>query len=216
VNRSDRPEDNTVTHLLRAFGYSAPLFSLTLSRSRLSRRIAMKSLALMVTLGTLATAMAGDAKLPPANPAINMTAHIKLTENAAKHRETRRLSEEDFLKMSQEPGVIVLDARSKDKYDRLHIEGAINLSFPDLDINSLAKAIPNKKATILIYCNNNFLGALLAFAPKSAPVSLNLSTYTTLFGYGYENVYELAPLLDVNTTKLPFAGTDAKTVRATK
>ncbi len=41
-----------------------------------------------------------------------------------------------------------------------------------------------------------------AFPAKIAPASLNLSTYISLYTYGYRNVYELGPLLDAKTTKL--------------
>ena len=64
-------------------------------------------------------------------------------------------------------------------------------------------------ARILIYCNNNFVGAPGAMPTKAAPASLNLSTFATLYGYGYRNVYELAPLLDVAETRLPLSGSDA-------
>ena len=50
----------------------------------------------------------------------------------------------------------------------------------------------------------------MAMFSKVATASLNLSTYTSLKSYGYDNIYELGPLLDVNTTKLPFAGTEIK------
>jgi len=167
-------------------------------------------------------------KVEPANPNIDMGAFIANAQTAAKHRETRRLSEDDFLKASQEKDVIVLDARSKEMYDLLHIKGAINLSFPNIDVESLPKVLPDKKAKILIYCNNNFTPApdvkrpsqevtpnggipvndrnaeLAKFAMrgKGFAVSLNLSTYTTLYNYGYTNVYELAPTLDPGKTKL--------------
>ena len=62
---------------------------------------------------------------------------------------------------------------------------------------------------MLIYCNNNFLNAPVSFAGKAAPASLNISTYISLVTYGYTNVYELGPLLDVKTTKLEFEGTEA-------
>src|SRR4051794_35928669 len=38
----------------------------------------------------------------PANPNIDFDGHMKLAAEAAKHREARRLTEEDFIKMSQE------------------------------------------------------------------------------------------------------------------
>ena len=39
--------------------------------------------------------------------------------------------------MSREKGTIVLDARSKDKYDLLHVKGAINLPFTDIAVESV-------------------------------------------------------------------------------
>ena len=135
------------------------------------------------------------------NPSIDMKAFLKLTREAAKHRESRRLTEDEFIRMSKEPGVIVLDARSQRRYDELHVRGAINLSFPDITVDSLAEMLPDKNAKILIYCNNNFLNAD-AFPTKAPAASLNLSTYVSLYTYGYRNVYELGPLLDVKTTKL--------------
>jgi|GEM_PF-3815792 len=41
---------------------------------------------------------------------------------------------------------------------------------------------------------------------KAARASLNISTYIALYSYGYRNVYELGPLLDVHATKLPLEG----------
>lgn len=106
--------------------------------------------------------------------------------------------------MSREPGTVILDARSHEKYNQLHIKGAINLSFPDITVESLNTALPDKTTRILIYCNNNFIGAREAFPTKIAVASLNLSTYISLYSYGYRNVYELGPLLDIKTSKLDF------------
>src|SRR5262245_23190444 len=91
----------------------------------------------------------------PANPAIDMNGYLKVAQEAAKHRETHRVSEADFIKMAAEEGTIVLDARSKEMYDLLHVKGAINLSFPDIAIETLKQTLPDKNARILIYCNNN-------------------------------------------------------------
>ena len=78
------------------------------------------------------------------NPAIDMKAFLKAAGKAAKHRETHRLTEEEFIQMSKEPGVVTLDARSRQKYDELHIRGAVNLSFPDITVESLATMFPDK------------------------------------------------------------------------
>jgi len=140
------------------------------------------------------------------NPAIDMDGYLRVAKEAAAYRQTHRVSEEEFIRMSQEPGTIVLDARSSDKYELLHIKGAINLNFSDISIASLASVLPDKNARILIYCNNNFKNAETAFPGKAATASLNLSTYIALYSYGYRNVYELAPLLDIHETKLPLDG----------
>ena len=106
--------------------------------------------------------------------------------------------------MSGEPGTIVLDARSRVKYDELHVAGAVNLPFPDIAVRSLQTLIPDRDTRILIYCNNNFRDAEGPFPAKIARASLNLSTFIALYSYGYKNVYELGPLLDLETTKLKF------------
>lgn len=143
------------------------------------------------------------------NPSIDMREFLRLANKAAVHRESRRLTEEEFIKASGEPGVVILDARSKEKFDELHIAGARNLSFPDFTVESLTRMFPDKGTKILIYCNNNFVGAERAFPTKVAPASLNLSTYVALYTYGCRNVYELGPLLDAKTTKLGLVSTIA-------
>lgn len=67
-----------------------------------------------------------------ANPSIDMKAFLRLAQEAAVHRQTRRLTEDEFIEMSRRPGVVVLDARSREKFDELHVKGAVNLSFPDM------------------------------------------------------------------------------------
>jgi hypothetical protein len=156
-----------------------------------------------------ATPPAAQAPVPP-NPNIDMNGFLKVSQEAAKHRESRRLSEDDFLKMSKEEGVIVLDARSKAMYDLLHVKGAINLPFPDIAIDSVKKTLPDKDAKILIYCNNNFIGNELAFASKAPVASLNISTYISLYSYGYKNVYELGPRLNPAKSKLTFVSNEKK------
>jgi hypothetical protein len=158
-----------------------------------------------VLFAAAAAAGAGEPESIP-NPAIDMQAHLRFSAEAARHRETRRVTEDEFIRMSREPGTIVLDARSKAMFDLLHVKGAMNLSFPDIAVASLAEAIPDKATRILIYCNNNFQNAV-AFPTKIAPASLNLSTYATLYMYGYRNVYELGPLLDTKTCRLELEST---------
>ena len=140
----------------------------------------------------------------PDNPAIDMEGYIRVAHEAAIHRQSHRVSEEDFIRMSREPGTIVLDARSAAKYAELHVKGAINLPFPDIAVQSLRDTIPDHSTRILIYCNNNFEHAEGPFPTKASRAALNLSTFIALYGYGYRNVYELAPLVDIKESKLEF------------
>ena len=138
------------------------------------------------------------------NPNIDMQGYLKTAAEAAHYRESRRVTEDEFIAMSREPGTVILDARSKEKYNTLHIKDAINLSFPDITVESLNRMLPDKEARILIYCNNNFAGEQNAFPTKMPVASLNISTYIALYSYGYRNVYELGPLLDINKSRLEF------------
>ncbi len=165
-----------------------------------------------VLLGLLLAA-AAPAPGEIANPAIDMPAFLEVSRAAAQHRRERRIGEAEFLRMMAEPGTVVLDARSAQRYAQLHVRGAINLSFPDIAIESLGRTIPDKDTRILIYCNNNFAGAETPFPAKIASASLNLSTFIALYDYGYRNVYELGPLVALEDSLLPFAGSEAPNTR---
>ncbi|HTQ01613.1 MAG TPA: hypothetical protein VMN56_20010 [Casimicrobiaceae bacterium] len=74
-----------------------------------------------------------------------MEGYLRFAKAAAAERETHRVSEDEFMRMSREPETIVLDARSPQKYDELHIRGP----------------------------------------------------YIALYTYGYRNIYELGPYVDI-------------------
>ncbi len=143
---------------------------------------------------------------PIKNPKIDMDGYLRVAREAAQHRASRTITEAEFLRMAAEKGTIILDARSREKYDELHVAGAINLPFPDIAVESVARLIPDRDTRILIYCNNNFRNAESAFPSKLPTASLNLSTFISLYDYGYRNVYELGPLVDIEKSVLPFEG----------
>jgi hypothetical protein len=143
------------------------------------------------------------------------------------HRAKRLIDLDTFLQMSQEPGIVILDTRSKFRFDRLHVKGAKHLSFSDFTQDNLQKTIPSFETIILIYCNNNFEGNQVDFPSKvAAPrittgtaearqfasqekpimMALNIPTYINLYGYGYRNVYELHELVNVTDPRITFEG----------
>jgi len=160
----------------------------------------------LIAVALVPFALVAAAKEPP-NPAIDSGAYLRVASQAVAHREPRRVSEDEFIRLARTPGVVILDARSRAKYDALHVKGAINLSFPDITIDSLRALVPDKQAIVLIYCNNNFTDAPDPMPSKLPPAALNLATYTSLYTYGYRNVYELGPNLSVKATRIPFEGT---------
>jgi hypothetical protein len=169
-----------------------------------------------VLFATIAHAADQPSKAPvPRNPLIDYSGFLADAAEVGKLRAQHRVTEEDFLRMSKEPDTLILDARSIDKYEMLHIAGAVHLSLTDVTAAELEKVIPNKGTRILIYCNNNFLKEPAAFPSKIAPASLNIYTFNTLYSYGYRNVYELAPLTDIHQSKLPFEGTLAQNIART-
>ena len=187
----------------------------------------------LVALFVSIPASAEQRPYPPAK--VSYDDFKALVAEVEPHRQKRLVDLNTFVKMSQEPGVVVLDTRSAFRFERIHLKGAKHLSFPDFTQDSLRKVIPSEETVVLIYCNNNFDGNQVDFASKvflpmkplpqdgqQEPVSpktqiraqakpvmlaLNVPTYVTLYGYGYRNVYELGELVKVSDPRVSFEGT---------
>src|SRR4029079_19353567 len=84
-----------------------------------------------------------------ANPQIDYPGFLEIASKAEKVREARRLGEPEFAAAMREPGTVLLDARSADRYQLRHIAGAVSLPFTDFTAASLAKVIPGKDTRVL-------------------------------------------------------------------
>jgi phage shock protein E len=164
--------------------------------------------ALLLSMSSLVAAHAQTTA--PRNPMIDYGAFAANVAAVAPLRESRLVSEEQFMRMAREPGTVVLDARSERMFTRRHVEGAVNLPFPEFTVATLARTIPSKTTRVLIYCNNNFIGAPESLEMKNMDSALNVSTFVSLYAYGYRNVYELGPSIDFRKTRLAFAGTEVR------
>jgi phage shock protein E len=169
----------------------------------------MNSLPRIISLFALLTGslIAAEQTQQIPNPKIDYPGFLRDAAVVGKLRLERRVTEARFMEMAAEPDTFILDARSAEKYKMLHIRGAINLTLPDITASELARIIPSKATRVLIYCNNNFENEEKSFPSKAARVSLNIHTFNTLYGYGYQNVYELGPLIDIRSSRIPFEGT---------
>ena len=168
----------------------------------------MKSIVFLAAVALIAGSISARAEEEPIpNKMIDYPGFLQNAETVGKLRKQRRVTEAEFIRMAKEPGTIVFDARSDAKFALFHIKGAKHLSLPDVTADELARVIPEKTTKILIYCNNNFINEPNAMPAKAMTASLNLYTFNTLYSYGYTNVYELGPLIDVKKSALTFEGT---------
>lgn len=93
----------------------------------------------------------------------------------------RHISHEEAAKMMEkDKSVIVVDVRGKDEYDKQHIPGAILVPIEDIREGRL-DAIPDKNATVLLYC----------WTGRRSEDSAEM-----LANYGYKHVYEFGGLVD--------------------
>ena len=122
---------------------------------------------------------------------IDYSGFLELVAEVEPIRAARLISLETFNEMKVEAGTIVLDTRSAFAYEMGHIEGAVNLPFSDFTDEKLAEIIPAKTTRVLIYCNNNFSDNTNPIMLKRVELALNVPTFVNLWGYGYENIYEL-------------------------
>jgi phage shock protein E len=84
--------------------------------------------------------------------------------------------------IDQEESIVIVDVRTQEEYDAGYIEGA--LLIPDFDIETKAETIlPDKDATILVYCRSGRRSALAA---------------QKLVELGYQNIYDFGGIIDWN------------------
>ncbi|MGB3624523.1 MAG: rhodanese-like domain-containing protein [Henriciella sp.] len=156
----------------------------------------LAALIAFVASGMLASAQ----EAPPAagSPEIDYPGFVAMSDDVMAYRESRLVGLDTFNDMKAGEDTIILDTRSALAFQAGHIEGAINLNFSDFTDEKLAEIIPSKDTRILIYCNNNFVDDIEPIVLKRAPLALNIPTFINLYGYGYENIFELGDL--VSTT----------------
>nr|WP_070958601.1 rhodanese-like domain-containing protein [Hyphomonas sp. Mor2] len=146
--------------------------------------------------------LAASAQATPGSAEIDYDGFMELSGEVWEMREKRLLTLDDFNAMAAEPNTIILDARSRYAFEMGHIDGAVNLPFSDFTDEKLAEVIPNKDTRVLIYCNNNFTDDAEPIPLKRISLALNIPTFINLYGYGYENIYELGVLTETTNANV--------------
>lgn len=171
----------------------------------------------------------------PSSANIDFEGFVKLAQEVQEVRNERLVDLNTFLEMAKDPNTIILDTRSKEAYDKIHLKGAVHLDFSDFTQYKLARVIPSYKTRVLIYCNNNFKEGSYytgltgennpvgpkgiagptdaekrgALVKRSSPLALNIPTFITLYGYNYKDLYELSSLVNITDPKIQWEGTEA-------
>ncbi|MEM9939229.1 MAG: rhodanese-like domain-containing protein [Pseudomonadota bacterium] len=151
--------------------------------------------------------LAANAQEAPGSPEIDYAGFMELTGDVFAIREERLVSLEQFNEMKASPDTIILDTRSRFAFETGHIAGAINLPFSDFTDEKLASVIPSKDTRVLIYCNNNFSDDVDPVPVKRVELALNIPTFINLYGYGYEDIYELGVLTETANPDVDWVAT---------
>lgn len=153
----------------------------------------MKNFTLLLTLAFAIPSFAQDSS----SPLVSFDDYENLMKTVKEHRKTRLVELDKFNEMSTREGVYILDTRSKEMYDRKHVKGAIHLNFSDFTQANLDKLFPNRNATILIYCNNNFVEQM-----QIDRVSLDQYFIQDMSFASKSSVPDYAQMIDLSTIDL--------------
>ena len=92
----------------------------------------------------------------------------------------QKISAEDAYEMMASQEVVVVDVRTREEYDGGHIENAVLV--PNESIGSeMPEALPDKEATLLIYCRSG---------------RRSKDAAEKLLSLGYQNVYDFGGVID--------------------
>ena len=104
----------------------------------------------------------------------------KDTEDVAEKAAYHKISAEEAYEMMASQEVVVVDVRTREEYDGGHIENAVLV--PNESIGSeLPEALPDKEATLLIYCRSG---------------RRSKDAAQKLLALGYQSVYDFGGVID--------------------
>lgn len=94
----------------------------------------------------------------------------------------RQISQEEAKEMMDAGDAVVLDVREQSEYDEGHIPGAVLLPVGSIDEDTAAAVIPEKSATVLVYCRSGNRS-------KTAAAALAELGYTDVCEFGGINTW---------------------------
>lgn len=131
---------------------------------------------------------------------------------AALPEKAEELDMDGFLKLKEAKEVVVLDVRSKEKYERRRLKGSLNAPLTDLTEKNLPQLAPDKETPVVLVCDYSFQPVRM--------IAMTLQAYPVLKANGYKNIHRLNLWHDRNgggmrdekaqEKLLEFEGTDVK------
>lgn len=97
--------------------------------------------------------------------------------SASDEKGYQQISQEEAKEMMDNQEVLILDVREQDEYDSGHIPGAVLLPVGSITEESAAEVIPEKDATVLVYCRSGNRS-------KTAAKTLAELGYTGIYEFG--------------------------------
>ena len=94
----------------------------------------------------------------------------------------QQITQEEAKEMMDNQEVIILDVREQDEYDSGHIPSAVLLPVGTIDETTAAQVIPDKAATVLVYCRSGNRS-------KTASSALADLGYTNIYEFGGINTW---------------------------
>jgi hypothetical protein len=93
-----------------------------------------------------------------------------------------KMTLETFKTSIKKKDTYLLDLREKDRYEQGRIKGALHIG-PDVTAEKLAKLVPDKNATIVVYCDNTLI--------PTRKISLTFAILPQILALGYPNTFVL-------------------------
>jgi rhodanese-related sulfurtransferase len=143
----------------------------------------MRKYTLLIVLLSIALAIVSKS---PAEP------DIKTIDTAGLH--SMVVDNAYMLEKGQEPQSIIIDARTKEEFDKTHIFSAISIPEKDLP-KSIGRLPKDKNVLLVVYCSGIQSDTSIKWAGKATAAGYtNINTYSEGFSVWREKKMPIAPL----------------------
>jgi rhodanese-related sulfurtransferase len=159
----------------------------------------MRNVQCLLAPFALAVIAAPAAAEPVPNPQIDYRGYMALVQKLEPVRNARLVAWPEFHRLAKAKRAILLDPRTPDAFAKGHLKGAVNVPLTDFSADRLREVLgEDTDRPIFLYCNNHFRENRPPVVLKTGKLAIAIPTFISLYGYGYENVWELADVIGMD------------------